>query len=120
MDNKEDFKIKKAKEADPEMGILETKVPVSPISSSTKLSTKGQLVVPKEIRELLSLDIGDEIEFTINENKEVVIKRKEKKDIMELFGSLPPQEETSKSWDEIRKEARENYVKRKYQTDKDE
>lgn len=38
-----------------------------------KLSAKGQITVPKEIRKMLSLKNGDSIAFYIDENKKVVM-----------------------------------------------
>lgn len=39
------------------------------------LSTKGQLVLPKAIRERLGLQAGDKIDFVIHENGDVFLRR---------------------------------------------
>lgn len=41
-----------------------------------KITSKGQLTVPKKVREYLNLKIGDEIKFSVNETGEVVISSK--------------------------------------------
>jgi AbrB family looped-hinge helix DNA binding protein len=38
------------------------------------LSTKGQLVIPKAIRERLGLRAGDKVDFLVQENGEVVLR----------------------------------------------
>lgn len=38
-----------------------------------KLTSKGQVTIPQEIRVLLSLDTGDSIEFTVRDDGTVVV-----------------------------------------------
>lgn len=54
------------------------------------LSSKGQVVVPKTIREYLKVSEGDVIEFVVKESGEVVIAPAKKPKLAELYGSLPP------------------------------
>jgi len=42
--------------------------------AESTLSTKGQCVVPKKIREYLRLDPGDKIDFVIREDGEVYVR----------------------------------------------
>jgi antitoxin PrlF len=42
--------------------------------STARLSTKGQLVVPKEIREFLGLEPGDRIDFVVEEDGRVSLR----------------------------------------------
>lgn len=51
------------------------------------LTTKGQLVVPKAIREHMSLHAGDRLDFVIKGDGEVVIRPMEL-DVRELKGML--------------------------------
>ncbi len=51
------------------------------------LTSKGQITIPKSLRESMSIDAGDKIEFIINEQNEVVIKPITKK-ASEVFGLL--------------------------------
>ena len=57
------------------------KVPV------TTLSTKGQTVIPKSIRDHLDLRPGDRIDFVLRENGEVLI-RPATDDVRKLKGML--------------------------------
>jgi AbrB family looped-hinge helix DNA binding protein len=43
-----------------------------------KLTSKGQVTLPKRMRDHLGLKPGSEIEFTINNRAEIVLKTKEK------------------------------------------
>jgi AbrB family looped-hinge helix DNA binding protein len=51
------------------------------------LTSKGQITIPKGLRESMSIDTGDKVEFIINEQNEIVIKPITKKAI-EVFGQL--------------------------------
>ena len=42
---------------------------------TSKLTTKSQATIPKEIRAVLGLGPGDSVAFEIGENKKVVIRR---------------------------------------------
>lgn len=55
--------------------------------SLSTLTSKGQITIPKVIRESMSINTGDKIEFIINEQNEVVIKPITKKAI-DVFGLL--------------------------------
>lgn len=53
----------------------------------SKLSSKGQVVIPKEVREFLDIHSGDRIDFVVREHGEVVI-RPAVVDVRELRGRL--------------------------------
>lgn len=55
--------------------------------ATSRMSTKGQLVVPKEIRDHLGLRPGDRIDFVIQEDGEVVL-RPAVLDVHDLKGIL--------------------------------
>jgi len=38
------------------------------------LTTKGQITIPKKIRESLKLHTGDKVEFIVTENREAIIR----------------------------------------------
>jgi AbrB family looped-hinge helix DNA binding protein len=44
-----------------------------------KLTSKGQVTIPKRMRDHLGLKPGSEIEFTINNQAEIVVRTKEKR-----------------------------------------
>ena len=41
----------------------------------TKITTKGQVTIPKGIRDLLDLKAGSEVKFRYGPNKEVILER---------------------------------------------
>ena len=51
------------------------------------LTTKGQLTIPKKIRESLKLHRGDKVEFIITQNREAIIRPISKK-VDEIFCKL--------------------------------
>ncbi len=59
-----------------------------------KLSSKGQLVVPKEVRELLGVQEGDRIDFVVGDDGRVFI-RPAVADIRDLRGLLARREDTT-------------------------
>ena len=52
-----------------------------------KMSTKGQVVVPKEVREYLGIHAGDRIDFVVREDGQVVL-RPAVQDVRDLRGLL--------------------------------
>lgn len=71
------------------------------------LSSKGQITIPKSVRESLNLEAGDTIAL-IQVNDEIVLKPV-KKTIFDFIGKIPPSS-GSPDWDDIRDEAREEHV----------
>lgn len=53
----------------------------------TTLTSKGQVTIPKVVRESLCLQAGDKIEFIITESNEVIL-RPITKTVDEIFGKL--------------------------------
>ena len=51
------------------------------------LTTKGQVTIPKKIRELLKLHTGDKIEIIVTENREAIIRPISKK-VDDIFCKL--------------------------------
>jgi antitoxin PrlF len=51
------------------------------------LTTKGQVTIPKEIRESLQLRTGDKIEIIVTEKREAIIRPISKK-VDDIFGKL--------------------------------
>ena len=67
-----------------------------------RMSSKGQLTVPKEVRDALGLDEGDRVYFRVQRGGAVISKVP---DFLELAGSVPvPPELSGKPWKEIREE----------------
>jgi len=55
--------------------------------SLAKLTSKGQVTVPKEIRDSLRLHTGDKVEFIITDTKEALFRPITKK-VDDVFGKL--------------------------------
>ena len=51
------------------------------------MSSKGQVTIPKTVRDSLHLHAGDKVEFVITETKEVLLKPVTKK-VDDVFGRL--------------------------------
>ena len=56
---------------------------------SGKLTSKGQLTIPVELRTLLSIKEGDRLAFVLDENERIIeVLPKIKKSIREVMGAL--------------------------------
>ncbi len=42
---------------------------------AVKITTKGQVTIPKAVRDMLRVEPGGEVEFTVNDRNEVVVQR---------------------------------------------
>ncbi len=51
------------------------------------VTSKGQITIPKQVRELLRVEAGDQVDFTLNERGDVVV-RSANADVRELRGFL--------------------------------
>ena len=58
--------------------------------ATSTLTSKGQVTIPKEVRERLGLEPGDRLAFEVREDGIVEI-RPEIGDLMALFGAIKPQ-----------------------------
>ncbi len=71
------------------------------------VSSKGQVVVPKTIRDYLSLKEGDELQFLVRETGEVVISPIKNDNPEALFGSLPPKLANTEDIEQVLYESRQ-------------
>ena len=77
------------------------------------LTTKGQVTLPKEIRDSLKLHTGDKIEIIVTENREAIIRPVSKK-VDDIFCKLHKPGRKSVSLEEM-SEAIRNKMKDKFQ-----
>lgn len=57
------------------------------MKKSVKLTSKGQISIPKKIRNILHLETGDNLISTLTSNGEILLK-KDKKSILNFAGCL--------------------------------
>jgi antitoxin PrlF len=69
------------------------------------VTSKGQITLPKAVREALHLDAGDRVEFAIRDDG-VVELRPETGDLLALAGSLKPPKGRQASLDDMREAIR--------------
>jgi antitoxin PrlF len=75
------------------------------------ITSKGQVTIPKSIREELSLFAGDKVEFVITENNETIMRPITKR-VDDVFGRLYKPDRAALSVEEmneaVKKRAQEN------------
>ena len=57
--------------------------------STATLTSKGQITIPKGIRDALALEPGDRLSFELRDDG-IVELRAETRDLMSLFGTIKP------------------------------
>jgi len=77
---------------------------------AAKMTSKGQITVPKVVRERLALEPGDQVLFRLHDDRAVLARTP---NFLDLAGVVPvPPEMRGASWDEIRRKARRARGKR--------
>jgi antitoxin PrlF len=71
---------------------------------SAKVTAKGQITLPKAVRDALGLRRGDEVVFRVESDRAILAKTP---DFLELAGTVPvPPSKRGTSWDEVRRRTR--------------
>lgn len=74
------------------------------MDAAARLTSKGQITVPKAVRDALDLHEGDELLFRVERKQAVVAKTP---DFLEMAGSVPvPARKRGTSWDEVLRQTR--------------
>ena len=60
------------------------------VTKPTKVTQKGQVTIPVEVRRVLRLNKGDQVKFIVTAKKEVKVEAIKRPSIMNLYGSLKP------------------------------
>jgi AbrB family looped-hinge helix DNA binding protein len=69
-----------------------------------KMTSKGQVTIPKTVRDALDLHEGDELLFRVEDSRAVVAKTP---DFISMAGSVPvPTSKRGTAWDEVLRETR--------------
>ncbi|MFL5901113.1 MAG: AbrB/MazE/SpoVT family DNA-binding domain-containing protein [Solirubrobacterales bacterium] len=70
---------------------------------AAKLTSKGQITVPKVVRDSLELEPGDQVLFRLDGGRAILARTQ---NFLDLAGSVSvPPDKRGASWDEIRREA---------------
>ena len=71
---------------------------------AARITSKGQITIPKPVREALNLGEGDQVVFRVIEGERAILARTP--DLLELAGSVPvPAGVQGLEWDEVRRRA---------------
>ncbi len=71
---------------------------------AARLSSKGQVTIPKSVREALRLEEGDQVIFRVEGERAVLARTP---NLLDLAGSVPvPAGVRGLPWDEVRRRAR--------------
>ncbi len=74
------------------------------MDSSAKITSKGQVTIPKSVRDALGLQEGDEILFRVERSRAVLAKTP---DFLDLAGSVAvPAAKRGTPWDEVLRQTR--------------
>jgi AbrB family looped-hinge helix DNA binding protein len=74
------------------------------MEAASRLTTKGQVTIPKAVREALGLADGDSVVFRVEGQRAVLARTP---DLLELAGAVSvPAAKRGVGWDEIRKRTR--------------
>ena len=81
------------------------------MDSSAKITSKGQVTIPKSVRDALGLHEGDELLFRVERSRAVVAKTPH---LLELAGSVPvPAGKRGTPWDDVLRQTRAARVGRR-------
>ncbi len=82
------------------------------MDSSARITSKGQVTIPKDVRDALGLAEGDELLFRVEHARAVIAKTP---DFLKLAGSVPvPAAKRGTAWDEVLRATREARAGRRH------
>jgi antitoxin PrlF len=74
------------------------------VEAAARLTTKGQVTIPKAVREALGLTEGDAVVFRVEGHRAVLARTA---DLLELAGDVSvPAAKRGVAWDEVRRQTR--------------
>ncbi len=82
------------------------------MDTRAKITSKGQVTIPKGVREALDLRAGDELLFRVERSRAVIAKTP---DFLALAGAVPiPSDKLGTPWEEIVRRTRRERVGRRH------
>ena len=71
---------------------------------AAKLTSKGQITVPKAVRDTLGLTPGDQVLFRVEDNRAIIARTT---DFLDLAGSVAvPAGKRGRDWEDVRRQTR--------------
>ena len=71
---------------------------------AAKVTSKGQITIPKEVREALGITAGDQVVFRVEQHRALLAKTP---NLIDLAGTVDvPAAKRGRAWDEVRRETR--------------
>ena len=81
------------------------------MDTSARITSKGQVTIPKSVRDALELDTGDELLFRVEDSRAVIAKTPS---FLALAGSVPvPAGKRGTPWDEVLARTRADRARRR-------
>jgi antitoxin PrlF len=85
--------------AGPALSLLSVRSKEKAVDTRARITSKGQVTIPKSVRDALELHEGDELLFRVERARAVIAKTPS---FLELAGSVPvPAEKRGTPWDEV-------------------
>jgi AbrB family looped-hinge helix DNA binding protein len=76
------------------------------VDAAAKVTSKGQVTLPKAVREALGIESGDEVVFRVEGDRAVLVRTP---DFLELAGSVSvPAAKRNVAWDDVLRKTRES------------
>ena len=77
---------------------------------AAQVTSKGQVTIPKAVREALALETGDRVVFRVEQNRAIMARTP---DLLELAGTVEvPVAKRGADWGEVRSAARDRWAQR--------
>ena len=81
------------------------------MDTTAKITSKGQVTIPKTVRDALDLKEGDELLFRVESSRAVIAKTP---NFLELAGSVPvPAGKRGTAWDDVLRGTRRDRARRR-------